>query len=96
MDISNKIMIGYCIMAVGGLFFIITLLMTIFLPLTASLNTLELANAPSNIIKRVIFLIIFLLIIMFGYYYKTKNQELLNAETEKIENVSVESNEEDD
>ena len=96
MDLSNKIMIGYCIMAVGGLFFIITLLMTIFLPLTASLNTLELANAPSNIIKRVIFLIIFLLIIMFGYYYKTKNQELLNAETEKIENVSVESNEEDD
>ena len=43
MDLSNKIMIGYCIMAVGGLFFIITLLMTIFLPLTASLNTLELA-----------------------------------------------------
>ena len=83
-------------MAVGGVFFIITLLMTIFLPLTASLNTLELANAPSNIIKRVIFLIIFVLIIMFGYYYKTKNQELLNAETEKIENVSVESNEEDD
>ena len=83
-------------MAVGGLFFIITLLMTIFLPLTASLNTLELANATSNIIKRVIFLIIFVLIIMFGYYYKTKNQELLNAETEKIENVSVESNEEDD
>lgn len=96
MDLSNKIMIGYCIMAVGGLFFIITLLMTIFLPLTASLNTLELANAPSNIIKRVIFLIIFLLIIMFGYYYKTKNQELLNVETEKIENVSFESNEEDD
>lgn len=96
MDLSNKIMIGYCIMAVGGLFFIITLLMTIFLPLTASLNTLELANAPSNIIKRVIFLIIFVLIIMFGYYYKIKNQELLNAETEKIENVSVESNEEDD
>ena len=96
MDLSNKIMIGYCIMAVGGLFFIITLLMTIFLPLTASLNTLELANAPSNIIKRLIFLIIFILIIMFGYYYKTKNQELLNAETEKIENVSVESNEEDD
>ena len=96
MDLSNKIMIGYCIMAVGGLFFIITLLMTIFLPLTASLNTLELANAPSNIIKRVIFLIIFILIIMFGYYYKTKNQELLNAETEKIENVSVENNEEDD
>jgi hypothetical protein len=96
MDLSNKIMIGYCIMAVGGLFFIITLLMTIFLPLTASLNTLELANAPSNIIKRVIFLIIFVLIIMFGYYYKTKNQELLNAETEKIENVSVENNEEDD
>ena len=96
MDISNKIMIGYCIMAVGGLFFIITLLMTIFLPLTASLNTLELANAPSNIIKRVIFLIIFILIIMFGYYYKTKNQELLNAETEKIENVSIENNEEDD
>lgn len=96
MDLSNKIMIGYCIMAVGGLFFIITLLMTIFLPLTASLNTLELANAPSNIIKRIIFLIIFVLIIMFGYYYKTKNQELLNAETEKIENVSVESNEEDD
>ena len=85
MDISNKIMIGYCIMAVGGLFFIITLLMTI-----------ELVNAPSNIIKRVIFLIIFVLIIMFGYYYKMKNQELLNAETEKIENVSVESNEEDD
>ena len=96
MDISNKIMIGYCIMAVGGLFFIITLLMTIFLPLTASLNTLELANAPSNIIKRVIFLIIFVLIIMFGYYYKTKNQELLNAETEKIENVSVENNEDDE
>ncbi len=96
MDLSNKIMIGYCIMAVGGLFFIITLLMTIFLPLTASLNTLELANAPSNIIKRVIFLIIFLLIIMFGYYYKTKNQELLNAETKKIENVSVENNEEDE
>lgn len=96
MDLSNKIMIGYCIMAVGGLFFIITLLMTIFLPLTASLNTLELANAPSNIIKRVIFLIIFILIIMFGYYYKTKNQELLNAETEKIENVSVKNNEEDD
>ena len=91
MDLSNKIMIGYCIMAVGGLFFIITLLMIIFLPLTASLNTLELANAPSNIIKRVIFLII-----MFGYYYKTKNQELLNAETEKIENVSIENNEEDD
>lgn len=96
MDLSNKIMIGYCIMAVGGLFFIITLLMTIFLPLTASLNTLELANAPSNIIKRIIFLIIFILIIMFGYYYKTKNQELLNAETEKIENVSIENNEEDD
>lgn len=96
MDLSNKIMIGYCIMAVGGLFFIITLLMTIFLPLTASLNTLELANAPSNIIKRLIFLIIFILIIMFGYYYKTKNQELLNAQTEKIENVSVENNEEDD
>lgn len=96
MDLSNKIMIGYCIMAVGGLFFIITLLMTIFLPMTASLNATELANAPSNIIKRVIFLIIFVLIIMFGYYYKTKNQELLNAETEKIENVSVENNEEDD
>ena len=49
MDLSNKIMIGYCIMAVGGLFFIITLLMTIFLPMTASLNVSELANAPSNI-----------------------------------------------
>lgn len=96
MDLSNKIMIGYCIMAVGGLFFIITLLMTIFLPLTASVNTLELANAPSNLIRRIIFLIIFLLIIMFGYYYKTKNQELLNAETEKIENVSVENNEDDE
>lgn len=96
MDLSNKIMIGYCIMAVGGLFFIITLLMTIFLPMTASLNVSELANAPSNIIKRIIFLIIFVIIIMFGYYYKAKNQELLNAETEKIENVSVENNEEDD
>lgn len=79
MDLSNKIMIGYCIMAVGGLFFIITLLMTIFLPLTASLNTLELANAPSNIIKRVIFLIIFVLIIMFGYYYKTKKSRIIKC-----------------
>lgn len=96
MDISDKITIGYLIMALGGVLFIFTLLKVIFLPLTASLNTLELANAPSNIIKRIIFLIIFVLIIMFGYYYKTKNQELLNAETEKIENVSVESNEEDD
>ena len=96
MDLSNKIMIGYCIMAVGGVFFIITLIMTIFLPLTAGLNTLELANTPSNLIRRIIFLIIFILIIMFGYYYKTKNQELLNAETEKIENFGVENNEEDD
>lgn len=96
MDISDKIMIGYLIMTVGGLFFFITLLRIIFLPLTASLNVPELANAPSNLIRRIIFLIIFILIIMFGYYYKTKNQELLNAETEKIENVSVGNNEEDE
>jgi hypothetical protein len=71
-------MIGYCIMAVGGLFFIITLLSIIIL-----------SNEPElkNLINGVIFLIIFIFIIMFGYSYKTKNQELLNIEKEKVESI---------
>lgn len=79
MDLSSKIMIGYyCIMAVGGLFFIITLLSIIIL-----------SNEPElkNLINGVIFLIIFIFVIMFGYSYKTKNQELLNIEKEKVESI---------
>lgn len=65
-------------MAVGGLFFIITLLSIIIL-----------SNEPElkNLINGVIFLIIFIFIIMFGYSYKTKNQELLNIEKEKVESI---------
>ena len=78
MDLSSKIMIGYCIMAVGGLFFIITLLSIIIF-----------SNEPElkNLINGVIFLIIFIFVIMFGYSYKTKNQELLNIEKEKVESI---------
>lgn len=65
-------------MAVGGLFFIITLLSIIILS-----NETEL----KNLINGVIFLIIFIFIIMFGYSYKTKNQELLNIEKEKVESI---------
>lgn len=65
-------------MAVGGLFFIITLLSIIIL-----LNEPEL----KNLINGVIFLIIFIFVIMFGYSYKTKNQELLNIEKEKVESI---------
>lgn len=83
MDLSSKIMIGYCIMAVGGLFFIITLLSIIIL-----------SNEPElkNLINGVIFLIIFILVIMFGYSYKTKNQELLNIEKEKVESIEKKLN----
>jgi hypothetical protein len=83
MDLSSKIMIGYCIMAVGGLFFIITLLSIIIL-----------SNEPElkNLINGVIFLIIFIFIIMFGYSYKTKNQELLNIEKEKVESIEKKLN----
>ena len=65
-------------MAVGRLFFIITLLSIIIL-----------SNEPElkNLINGVIFLIIFIFIIMFGYSYKTKNQELLNIEKEKVESI---------
>lgn len=65
-------------MAVGGVFFIITLLSIIIL-----------SNEPElkNLINGVIFLIIFIFIIMFGYSYKTKNQELLNIEKEKVESI---------
>lgn len=65
-------------MAVGGLFFIITLLSIIIL-----------SNEPElkNLINGVIFLIIFIFVIMFGYSYKTKNQELLNIEKEKVESI---------
>lgn len=88
MDLSSKIMIGYCIMAVGimavgGLFFIITLLSIIIL-----------SNEPElkNLINGVIFLIIFIFVIMFGYSYKTKNQELLNIEKEKVESIEKKLN----
>jgi hypothetical protein len=76
-------MIGYCIMAVGGLFFIITLLSIIIL-----------SNEPElkNLINGVIFLIIFIFVIMFGYSYKTKNQELLNIEKEKVESIEKKLN----
>lgn len=65
-------------MAVGGLFFIITLLSIIIF-----------SNEPElkNLINGVIFLIIFIFVIMFGYSYKTKNQELLNIEKEKVESI---------
>ena len=65
-------------MAVGGLFFIVTLLSIIIL-----------SNEPElkNLINGVIFLIIFIFVIMFGYSYKTKNQELLNIEKEKVESI---------
>lgn len=65
-------------MAVGGLFFIITLLSIIILSNESELK---------NLINGVIFLIIFIFIIMFGYSYKTKNQELLNIEKEKVESI---------
>ena len=83
MDLSSKIMIGYCIMAVCGLFFIITLLSIIIL-----------SNEPElkNLINGVIFLIIFIFVIMFGYSYKTKNQELLNIEKEKVESIEKKLN----
>ena len=83
MDLSSKIMIDYCIMAVGGLFFIITLLSIIIL-----------SNEPElkNLINGVIFLIIFIFVIMFGYSYKTKNQELLNIEKEKVESIEKKLN----
>lgn len=83
MDLSSKIMIGYCIMTVGGLFFIITLLSIIIL-----------SNEPElkNLINGVIFLIIFIFVIMFGYSYKTKNQELLNIEKEKVESIEKKLN----
>lgn len=70
-------------MAVGGLFFIITLLSIIIL-----------SNEPElkNLINGVIFLIIFIFIIMFGYSYKTKNQELLNIEKEKVESIEKKLN----
>ena len=61
-----------------GYFFIITLLSIIILS-----NETEL----KNLINGVIFLIIFIFIIMFGYSYKTKNQELLNIEKEKVESI---------
>lgn len=70
-------------MAVGGLFFIITLLSIIILS-----NETEL----KNLINGVIFLIIFIFIIMFGYSYKTKNQELLNIEKEKVESIEKKLN----
>ena len=70
-------------MAVGGLFFIITLLSIIIL-----------SNEPEleNLINGVIFLIIFIFVIMFGYSYKTKNQELLNIEKEKVESIEKKLN----
>lgn len=70
-------------MAVGGLFFIITLLSIIIL-----------SNEPElkNLINGVIFLIIFIFVIMFGYSYKTKNQELLNIEKEKVESIEKKIN----
>lgn len=70
-------------MAVGGLFFIITLLSIIML-----------SNEPElkNLINGVIFLIIFIFVIMFGYSYKTKNQELLNIEKEKVESIEKKLN----
>lgn len=70
-------------MAIGGLFFIITLLSIIIL-----------SNEPElkNLINGVIFLIIFIFIIMFGYSYKTKNQELLNIEKEKVESIEKKLN----
>lgn len=70
-------------MAVGGLFFIITLLSIIIL-----------SNEPElkNLINEVIFLIIFIFVIMFGYSYKTKNQELLNIEKEKVESIEKKLN----
>lgn len=70
-------------MAVGGLFFIITLLSIIIL-----------SNEPElkNLINGVIFLIIFIFVIMFGYSYKTKNQELLNIEKEKAESIEKKLN----
>ena len=70
-------------MAVGGLFFIITLLSIIILS-----NETEL----KNLINGVIFLIIFIFVIMFGYSYKTKNQELLNIEKEKVESIEKKLN----
>ena len=71
-------------MAVGGLFFIITLLSIIII----------LSNEPElkNLINGVIFLIIFIFVIMFGYSYKTKNQELLNIEKEKVESIEKKLN----
>lgn len=55
-------------MAVGGLFFIITLLSIIIL-----------SNEPElkNLINGVIFLIIFIFVIMFGYSYKTKKSRTI-------------------
>lgn len=70
-------------MAVGGLFFIITLLSIIILS-----NEPE----PKNLINGVIFLIIFIFVIMFGYSYKAKNQELLNIEKEKVESIEKKLN----
>lgn len=84
---EDKIFLGILIMLFGGSVIVYTVLSAILLSLKAEII---LDNFVSMMILKIVFAIIGIIIVMYGYYYKGKNERLSNEYQEKHQIIESE------
>ena len=84
---EDKIFLGILIMLFGGSVIVYTVLSAILLSLKAEII---LDNFVSMMILKIVFAIIGIIIVMYGYYYKGKNERLFNEYQEKNQIIESE------
>ena len=84
---EDKIFLGILIMLFGGSVIVYTVLSAILLSLKAEI---VLDNFVSMMILKIVFAIIGIIIVMYGYYYKGKNERLFNEYQEKHQIIESE------
>ena len=84
---EDKIFLGILIMLFGGSVIVYTVLSAILLSLKAEII---LDNFVSMMILKIVFAIIGIIIVMYGYYYKGKNEKLFNEYQEKHQIIESE------
>jgi hypothetical protein len=84
---EDKIFLGILIMLFGGSVIVYTVLSAILLSLKAEII---LDNFVSMMILKIVFAIIGIIIVMYGYYYKGKNERLFNEYQEKHQIIESE------
>lgn len=88
-SLDEEIFLGGFLMVVGVIWIICVLLSTIILSMKTN-NPAILSSFISSLKFKIFLSIIGVLIIMFGYYYKNKNERLLNEYQEKEQVVESE------